>query len=224
MTIETTDDISKKSYSKMETEVNRKCPSSQDSSAEEQKCNLQLIKTSDKNNLSGTTETLTTSQRSGFMITDILSGGVARNSAAATLDSLAVLPNLSSPSQSHTSIMAAAAAAVAEKDFRARISAAAAALSVAAQFTPQTIAILPENHSRTEILHSSPVGSQLFVHPHAAAAVSSGGKFAPISQATVNELSGDDLSDHDSVSGKGETSGCFDLGKVVHYKFHIVHA
>ena len=118
--------------------------------------------------------------------------------------------------------MAAAAAAVAENDFRARISAAAAALSAAARFTPQSLPILSENATRTDILQNPSVASQLFVHPHAAAAaaaaaaavaVSSGN--TTITQPSVNDLSGDELSDHDSVSGKGEAGGCFDIGKIL---------
>ena len=118
--------------------------------------------------------------------------------------------------------MAAAAAAVAENDFRARISAAAAALSAAARFTPQSLPILSENATRTDILQNPSVASQLFVHPHAAAAAAAAAAVAvssgntTITQPSVNDLSGDDLSDHDSVSGKGEPSGSFDIGKIIY--------
>ena len=235
MTIETSYDNSQNTtrHSKMESEENTECPSFdtnqiQELSAEEHKRHLHSDKNSDEKHLTEgieTPETLTTtSQKSGFMITDILSDAAARSSAVATLAAVAVSSN-SSPtsiksSRSHTSIMAAAAAAVAENDFRARISAAAAALSAAARFTPHSI--LSENATRTDILQNSSVGSQLFVHPHAAAAaaaaaaaVSSGN--TTITQPSINDLSGDDLSDHDSVSGKGEPSGSFDIGKIIYY-------
>ena len=158
----------------------------------------------------------TTSHKSGFMITDILSSAAARNSAAVTLAATTSLPETGTKSSlGHSSIIAAAAAAVAaENDFRARISAAAAALSAAARFNPQSIQISTENSASTEMLPSS-VGSQLFVHPHAAAAaaaavaISSGNNLN-----SVNDLSGDDLSDQESVSGKA--SGPFEIGNVLH--------
>ena len=237
MTIETSGDNCQntKRHSKMESEENAECPSFdtnqiQELSAEEHKRNLHSDKTSDEKHLSEgieTPETLTTtSQKSGFMITDILSGAAARSSAVATLAAVAVSSS-SSPtsiksSRSHTSIMAAAAAAVAENDFRARISAAAAALSAAARFTPQSLPILSENATRTDILQNPSVASQLFVHPHAAAAAAAAAAVAvssgntTITQPSVNDLSGDDLSDHDSVSGKGEPSGSFDIGKIIY--------
>lgn len=236
MTVEISDDNPTKIHhrSEMETEENSESLLSDSNGVQkllaEDRRNLHSSNTSDVKDSSEaieTSETLTTtSQKSGFMITDILSGAAARSSAAATLAAVAVSSNSPSPtgiksSRSHTSIMAAAAAAaVAENDFRARISAAAAALSAAARFNPQSLPILSENTSRTEILLNSSVGSpQLFMHPHAAAAaaaaaaaVSSGSNIAPMAQPS-NDLSGDDLSDHDSVSGKGEPSGCFDIGK-----------
>ena len=220
MTIETLDDNSKETYSKskMETEESRK---------EVQKLTVdghQSENISDErvSEAVETAETFTaTSQKSGFMITDILSGAATRDSAAATLAAVAATSNSSSPSQSHSSIMAAAAAVVAENDFRARISAAAAALSAAARYNPHSLPLINDNISSTEMIQNSSVSSQLFVHPHAAAAaaaaaaISSGGNTAPITQPSVNDLSGDELSDHDSVSGKGEVGGCFDIGKIL---------
>ena len=183
--------------------------------------------TMDTEKISDNTESspTTTSHKSGFMITDILSSAAARNSAAVTLAATSSLPVTGTKSSlGHSSIIAAAAAAVAaENDFRARISAAAAALSAAARFNPQSIQISTENSSSTEVLPTS-VGSQLFVHPHAAAAAAAAAAISSGNNLhSVNDLSGDDLSDQESVSGKAELSGPFEIGNVLHaFKFYII--
>ena len=168
-----------------------------------------------KNELSETPGTLIALPKSGFMITDILSGAEGRGMS----------PKSSPTLPKNASIMAATAMA-AESDFRARISAAAAALSAAARFAPQSLPLLSENTTRNDIVPNSTVVSQLFVHPHAAAAaaaavaaatVSSGSNIGPIAQTFLKDLSEDDISDHDSVSGKADPHGCFDTGKITLY-------
>merc|ERR1712117_398603 len=157
MTIEILTKIEKKNHLEMETVEKRKCPLSntliEDSEAEKNDTDSNA-----KNELSEAPGTLIALPKSGFMITDILSGAEGRSTSP---NSAATLPK-------NASIIAASAMA-AESDFRARISAAVAA-----------------------------------------ATVSSGSNIGPLAQTSLKDLSEDDISDHDSVSGKAEPHGCFD--------------
>ena len=212
MTIEILNTIKKRNHLEMETVEKRECPLSntliEDSGAEKNDTDSNA-----KNELSETPRTLIALPKSGFMITDILSGAEGRGMS----------PNSSQTLPKNASIMAATAMA-AESDFRARISAAAAALSAAARFVPQSLPLLSENTTRNDIVPNSTVVSQLFVHPHAAAAAAAAvaASSGPLAQTSLKDLSEDDISDHDSVSGKVEPHGCFDTGKMTLHVYYLL--